>query len=110
MARELERWLPLLKATAGGERRLREALAERRREAAPPWQPALAGVCCALLAAALLPTPGTHPHRPDISRALDLPPPPVVQVENGAAIEVPVASEGVRVVLVMDLGEGAARH
>jgi hypothetical protein len=106
MDRELERWLPTLAPPPGGEQRLRVAIEQRRREAVPAWRPALAAVCCVLLAAAALPTPAARAPRPDVARALDLPPPPAVRVAHGAALEVPVATEGVRVVLVMDLGEG----
>lgn len=105
MARELQRWLPERAPPAGGERRLREALAARRREDAPAWQPALAAVCCVLLLALVLPAPATRRQAPDIAHALDLPPPAAVWVADGAALEVPVGAEGVRVVLVMDRDE-----
>jgi len=101
MARELEHWLPTLAPAADGERRLREALAARGRADGPAWQPALAAVCCVLLLALALTSPRSP--RPDIARALDLPPPPAVRVDDGAALEVPVATTGVRVVLVMSL-------
>jgi hypothetical protein len=105
MTRELHRWLPDLAPPAGGELRLRAAIDTRGRETAPSWHAALAAVCCVLLAAIALPAPGARAPRPDIARALDLLPPPGVQVAGGAALEVPVAAEGVRLVLVMDLGE-----
>lgn len=106
MARDLERWLPMLDAPSGGELRLADALHARHAESQAPWRPALAAVCCVLLVALALPKPGARATRPDIARALDLPPPPAVQVEDGAALEVPVAAENVRVVWVMNLGEG----
>lgn len=105
MVRELERWLPELAPPSGGEDRLRAALAARRRDETPAWRPALAAVCCVLLAAVALPSPAARPRAPDLAPLLDLPPPPAVRVEDGAALELPVAADGVRVVWVMDLGE-----